>query len=294
MTTTGMLVAMQKPLPVRVRSTGQLLATADELDLTGVPNGDRWAAGLTFEAEGCGTRLGRYDINSGAWCTTDPDFEGTDDNDCTPLTFSAFMVVARETGATMTTGADWIDARNGRRFEGGVSAELANELWEGTYTGNPSLQSVASLTGLGNQALPPKTAMMLAEQYASINFRNERAVFHMRVDALAAATTDFDVVRDGSSLYSPGGHLIIADAGYSGSGPTANNNHTIPVDGSSWMYVSRAPFWKLGPARTIGGDPDGVDHSHNEITQTMIRDALVVFDTCGVIAIHIAAPDFGN
>lgn len=293
MTTTGMLVAMQKPLPVRVRSTGQLLATADELDLTGAPNADRWAAGVAFEREGCGTRLGRYDINSGAWCTTNPDFSESSDAGCDdgPVEFSAFQVAAQETGPTDSTGAAWIDARNGRRFETGLSAEIAAELWDGTYTGNPSLQSEASLpVGIGSTALPTKTAMMLAEAYAATNFRNELVAIHMNATLLAALNSDFDIIRDGNTLRSPGGHLIIADAGYSGSAPGG----TIPVDASTWMYVSRLPYWKVGAPRTLGGDPDGVDHSRNEVTQTMIRDAIVVFDPCGVTAIHVEAPDLGT
>lgn len=86
----------------------------------------------------------------------------------------------------------------------------------------------------------------------------------------------------------PSGHIIVADAGYDGHGPTG----TAAAAGQAYAYASGIVEYALGPVTEVGRGNQILNLVHDDRTEILNRGAVVRFDpeTCFGILIDLTAP----
>ena len=177
-----------------------------------------------------------------------------------------------------------------RQLEAVQSYEIANELWQGGLSlTQPSLNAAGSDT-VTLAAVGADVAVGLVEGALGRLTKGALGMIHMTPEVLAACVTAGVVYRDGNLWRSPSGHVIVADAGYTGSGP----GNAVPGAGAAgqWIYGTGPVQVRLGEVVVVPGDPQdttamaqALDRSDNTVMIHAIRAATWVWDECG----HVAA-----
>lgn len=158
-------------------------------------------------------------------------------------------------------------------FERGASAAVAAELWGGAaargeidesgtsgYEGNRWLtrsdDPVSAMTVLSDAAVTPTGAMALAESYLACCSDVGRGVVHVPPALLAvlhSAGALLEPTTPTGRRYTPAGHTVVSDCGYTGEAPgTAAAGPTDPDDGVLWMYVTGPMVVRVSPLQPIG------------------------------------------
>src|SRR5215510_135416 len=105
-------------------------------------------------------------------------------------------------------------------------------------------------------------------------------VLHLPAAVVAIAASNFELDRRGNQLYSPGGHLIAAGAGYPGTSPAG----TAPATGTVWLYATGALFGYRSDI--FVHDPvAALDRSVDTVKMIAERTYLLGWDCC-----HFAIP----
>lgn len=250
-----------------------------------VEDGDlRWAGGWEFLPEGCGIG-GRDSIacegNVGAM--TPERGPGVVQGD--PL-----WVWAGDTCSTFgSMGRDW-QGRARRQLAAIESYELANELWEGTVTTADSLAN-RFLAGPGadsdtvtNGPTDLVRALGCVEQGLAEALHGAQGMVHVTPQLLLHLVAAQVVQRQGNLWTTPTGHIVVADAGYTGAGPASVG----PTASSQWVYGTPIIQVRLGPVMVIPGDrlAEAMDRQVN--TVVVLAGRLAGFQWASECA-HIAA-----
>ncbi|MFH8805233.1 hypothetical protein ACH4F6_37785 [Streptomyces sp. NPDC017936] len=116
----------------------------------------------------------------------------------------------------------------------------------------------------------------LAEQYGG------QGVVHVPVAALATLKSRALVRKDDDTglLLTPGGHRIVAAAGYTGSGPDG----AAPAAGTVWLYATGALFGYRGDV-VVRDFPASFDRAKNTVRKQASRTYLFGWECA-----HLAAP----
>lgn len=199
----------------------------------------------------------------------------------------AFNAWAGDKCAPWELGRDW-RGRARRQLAASLSYQVAAELWTGASAAamsapNRSLASVDSDV-LTAGATSPTDALAVLEYGLGDCMHGARGVIHATRHAATYWAQLGLLRREGNQLLTFLDTIVVADAGYDGSGPDGQ----AAQDGSQWAYATGIPIVRLGPERTI---PDGDDvgaalnRSTNLIEYRAERRAAVGWDGC----CHLAA-----
>lgn len=208
----------------------------------------RWVGGWEFQPEGCGVG-GRDSIacegNVGVMEHTDR--PGIIDGD--PI-----WIWSGDNCSTFGSAErDWM-GRARRQLAAIESYELANELWEGTITIADTLVN-RYLAGpvsdiLTGAAATPVAALGCIEGGLAEYLHGAQGMVHVTPQLLTHLVSAQVVTRVGNLWVTPTGHIVVADAGYTGSGPDSSG----PTSSSQWIYGTPIIQVRLGPVQTIPGD----------------------------------------
>lgn len=212
----------------------------------------RWAGGWEFQPEGCG--IGGRDsiVCAGNTGVMDPE-RGPAIAVGDPV-----WIWAGDACSTFGTAErDWM-GRARRQLAAIESFELASELWDGTITVADGLDN-RYLAGPGADSdtvtdgpSSPVTALACVEGALAVALHGAQGMIHVTNQLLTYLVGSQLVTRQGNLLVSPNGHIVVADAGYSGDGPGGGAATTA----YQWIYGTPIIQVRLGPVELIPGSLD--------------------------------------
>lgn len=246
-----------------------LIAAAPEW--TGDPD-LRLPAGWSYQPEGCGLS-GRLPV------TCEGDTPAMDRFDRPGLVEGAALWVyaGDECTAAGSLTRDFI-GRARRQLAATESYQLANELWTGSASvaANPDLPN-RSLAGVATESDTVTTvASSAADALGCLEAGLASALFggqgmiHVTPQLLVHLVGQQLVLREGRVWTTPMGHIVVADAGYTGSGPGG-----VAAGATQWAYGTPMIFVRLGPVMTF---PDNLDDARGwaEALHRDVNDVVVV------------------
>lgn len=183
-----------------------------------------------------------------------------------------------------------LDARARRLLAAIESYEIANELWTGSLrdstTGglypmeNRALADIGADT-LTNGATAEVTALACLEQGLAVANRGARGMIHVTVQVLTHLAAEGVIYRDGNLWLTPVGNLVVADAGYDGSGPNGEM-----AGASQWGYATEMIGVRRSAVEVVPGDiGQALDRSVNRLRYLAQRVAATQWSGC----VHLAA-----
>ena len=264
---TGMEAVIE--LPLRKRTRGLLIETADR-----IPNSVRWLAGVTLRPWGCSG----FVPADADYC----DFESDELDDFfdvgTNPVFDAFDIYNTESCSTLDSDISVLNARVETRWGVMVSEQVAARL-------NVELAARAAVATTG----PINTSILIAkaEEQLALTLHGGLGMVHMSPAVLSMVVAEGSVdLRDGQ-WRTPGGHLVVADAGHTGVQPTGEP----PLDGTEWVYTTGAVLFGLGEPRVPTKATEYLDRDTNTNTARIIGTSVVAFDPCSASAIEYGYPE---
>lgn len=265
-------------VPVRPPRLG-LVAAASALGSVD----ERWQSSLGFESvpEGCGAS-GVLELECEGDTAQMQVDGGQGLNRGTP-----FVVWAGDRCSTFGfQSRDW-PARARRQLEVTRSFQIARELWDGALgIDNPLLTDATSDTVTSGAADPVDALACLEAGMAEQGF-GRQGMIHMPPQLMAHYVSASAVVRDGATLVSPMGHVVVPDAGYTGSGPGGS-----AAGASQWMYGTDVVALRLAEVTTIPTSLSdardlaaAMNRSVNDIVVWAVQLVAYQWDRC----VHVAA-----
>lgn len=199
-----------------------------------------------------------------------------------------FEVWAGDKCAPWELGRDW-RGRARRQLAASLSYQVAAELWIGTQAQAMADAPNRYLASIGSDVLtdgPTSATDALAVLEYAIGqcAHGARGVIHATRHALTYWAQLGLVRREGAQLLTFLDTIVVADAGYDGSGPDGQ----AALDGSQWAYATGIPIVRLGPERTIPDSDDlgpALNRGTNTVEYRAERRAAVSWDGC----CHLAA-----
>lgn len=243
-----------------------------------------WANGFAWRTERCPTWQG-YDP-----CDTLETLPAEDGNG-----IEYHRPVGYRVRDECTTLSGVFDTERVTRMSDAVASHvIAEELWEGTLTqANPydtrdetnrtnNYLARTTATTVGAGPYPIHEALGLLEEAARRDAGGQQIVIHMPIRLVPAD----GLVKVGNLLYTHTGALVIADSGYTGTGPAGQ----AVTDEAAWMYAT-GPVTVRQSTVDIGTDPvSTVDRATNRRTVWAHRLFAATFDPCTHFAIQAALP----
>lgn len=251
-------------------------------------NGVRWQRGVAWEPEACASS-GRVSIeNCGSTA------ELTAERHADFLNADPFLVwSADECSIFGSRARDW-SGRVTRQLEATQSFQIAEELWGG---------ELSAADGLDNRALIDSTSDTVTDAPASVLdafaclehglarcSNGRRGMIHVTPQVLVHLVTNSTVTREGTQYLSPLGNIVVADAGYDGSGPGGS-----PATTSQWAYATGLVQVTLeAQAELVPGTLEdaqsiwrGLDRSVNTLGIRAQKLAMFQWDECCHLAAEI-------
>jgi hypothetical protein len=233
---------------------------------------NRYAAGVTFEPYDL-TGLTLDDIPADL-CATEGDLGAA--RECVAwVTQTGFNLIDQFTGQTREEDEASMRANIAARWPLLLSEAFAREFLAGAGGSNHNLTADAEDIGATSTvqiAIAELEEIMARGTGTSEPLGNTLGMIHMTPSALVYAVTNGIVNRRGDTYYSPGGHLVVADAGYQ-----------VAETTTSTMYASGPVYWALGERDArLDTLSDGMSWSSKKNTLLWVEQAM------GVI---IFAPD---
>ena len=265
---TGMEAVIE--IPLRKRTRGLLIETADR-----IPNSVRWLAGVTLRPWGCSG----FVPADADYC----DFESDELDDFfdvgTNPVFDAFDIYNTESCSTLDSDISVLNARVETRWGVMVSEQVAARL-------NVELAARAAVATTG----PINTSILIAkaEEQLALTLHGGLGMVHMSPAVLSMVVAEGSVDLRDDQWRTPGGHLVVADAGHTGIEPTGE---TL-LDGTEWVYTTGAVLFGLGEPRVPTKATEYLDRDTNTNTARIIGTSVVAFDPCSASAIEYGYPDY--
>lgn len=151
---------------------------------------------------------------------------------------------------------DW-QGRARRQLAATESYELAAELWDGTVAtadalANPFLASAgANSDTVTNGATAEVSALACIEAALAELLKGQQGMVHVTPQLLTHLRAADAIGREGTVWTTSMGHIVVADAGYSGAGPGG-----VAAGASQWAYGTSMVQVRLGPVEVIPGNLD--------------------------------------
>lgn len=237
-----------------------------------------WEQGFSWIPERCGASY-----RLAPWCE-EPDGEFTPGSPGGAYYRPVSLEVA-ESCSTLNGRFD--RERFSRTVEAVAPYAVARELWEGELTqddeydvrGEPRTNAylASPAADIVGTAAAPLVAFGRLEQEAMQASGGQAVMIHTPVMLLPRLGDAFRHV--GQTLITHAGNVLVADAGYTGTGPAGQ-----AVGATTWMYAT-APVVVLMSSVAIDDDPSSVDHATNTRTVWGRRVIAAAFDDC----VHLAA-----
>lgn len=186
-----------------------------------------------------------------------------------------FMVFAADPCPSTIDDADVADkrdrqARARRLLAATRSAAVAKEFWSGAIstveaTGNTWLKKAGS-TVVGASAKPAR-ALAELDQAIATNLANNRGMIHCRVLVLDLLVQAMAVRREGNLWLTPFDNIVVADAGYDGTGPA----------GGEWMFATTPVEVAFGPV-FVNEAEEGLTRNTNSLFIVAQQDVIVLHE----------------
>jgi hypothetical protein len=194
---------------------------------------------------------------------------------------------------------DW-EGRARRQLQANESLELAAELWDGAIATAATLSNrffsgnVAWSDTVTNGPSSAVVALASLEQGMAELVNGQPGMVHCTAQALTHLVGSNLLTKEGGLWVTPSGHIVVADAGYSGDGPGADAADAT----SQWIFGTSLLQVRLGPVELIPGSIDdarnlaaSMDRQLNDIVVIAGRMAGVQWaNHCGFIAGEVNVP----
>lgn len=186
-----------------------------------------------------------------------------------------------------------------RALEAVQSFQIARELWEGnaasaqpdagldtpgsTWFLDPDLLTYAT----SGSAVSVVAGLSCVEQHLAETLEGQRGMVHVTVGVLTALLAEQAIWRDGTLWRTANGHVVVADAGYTGNGGAGGNGGDAGA--SQFIIGTDMLSVRLGPILvTPDSVADATDHRINDVLFTAQRPALVVWDALVSVAAEVS------
>jgi hypothetical protein len=265
-----MIAAPVNGAPAKAQLTGSLLAAA-------LPGGSsaRWENGVSWRPERCFTAAGfaPCDPTPGI-----PPYEPVGPQQTYPLGF-------RVRDVCTTLGGELDAERVRRQVEAATSFHVARELWTGVLsTANPVDTYVNPFLADDPTVVATTASGVLArlgalEQAAMEDAYGQQVFLHVPAHVVLPIANELE--RRGELLYTPLGNVVVADAGYPGSGPADT--------GTEWAYSTGPVTVHLSPVEVMSDPAQTIDRSINRQEIWGMRLFAAAYDPCTIFAIDTSA-----
>jgi hypothetical protein len=248
----------------------------------------RWMQGVKFQSVGC-EPLERI---AAMLCDAETSKVARELGDI--IEFDSFTVYDAQKGSLICTDIERVDGDIVQRYPSMVSEQLGNELMCGGVRDesqganvNPSLRSSAAI--LAGGPYTPNDALALLEQAAADFLHGGQAMIHMTPRGFSFLNFFDQGSLENNRWLTAQGHIIVADSGYDGCEPDANNigGDAPNTDADEWWYMSGSVFYALTEFVPLGIPYERIDYDYNQLTSIMEATATVVFDPCAVVAVPV-------
>lgn len=260
-------------IPARAQATGSLLAAVLR------PNDGRWEGGFSWRSERC------FEAQGFGVCDPNPD-------PVEPVPFELESVypqgyvVADE---CTTLGGQMNEERVRRQAEAVASFQVAQELWTGALSAanpatvqgspyvNPSLDNGAVIVASTATSVAARLAAL--EQAAMVSAGGQQVFLHVAPHIVLPIA---NLLRmSGDLLVTALGNVIVADAGYPGSGPAGT--------GTEWAYATGPIAVRMTPVEVLSDMESTLDRTTNRRKLYARRYFAAGFDACTHFAIDTSA-----
>lgn len=259
---------------------------------------ERWQAGIEWAPENC---AGGGAIGVDCFGST-PDMPVPDEN---PGIASAdpFVVWGADKCSTIGWQARDYEGRARRMLEATQSFSVAREFWDGAITLADSLINTPLTDAAADTVTAAAGPVGIVEALGLLDGalgecgKGRRGMIHMTTQAFVHARAAYAVELAGQVWITPNGTVVVADAGYTGSGPNGED-----PGATQWMYATSMVQVRLSPVDIIPGSlgearamREAMDNA-NTVRIRAQRLALVQWDQCCHLAaqVDIDAPLVGG
>lgn len=218
-------------------------------------------------------------------------------------TADPFVVWAEDHCSTLGWQARDYEGRARRQLEATQSARIANELWSGTLAqaaglGNIWLTKDPEIVSSGG--LDARPALGLLDEAVGAAFGGRRAMIHCTAQLLSEFTAGGIVSQSGQIWTTPMGTVVVADAGYPGTGPDGTNTGKQFIYGTPMIGYRLSPVM-LAPGSLADARAQAINRDTNLITIYAERLALLQWDSdtpiggtgkVGVVAVETTVAAF--
>lgn len=260
------------PTGLEQRPYALLLDVARNLSDGGIP---RWAlSGYKWVPLGCD---GLTVTSDGCDVTLDKQLGGFEDQ----IEQTPFLLLASIACSTLGSDPEYMDRVITDRLTTYASAAFATELMTGTNGGPLSFASATKLNSGSARTL--RLAFADLETWLALQLHGARGVIHLTPAAMALAAADRLVHFIDNRWVTATGHLVVADAGYTGPAPTGG---AVSAD-QDWLYASGNIYYEITPVKPVGErNFQSTNISRNIHEFFSERYGLVLFDPCAVGAVR--------
>lgn len=279
--------------PARAPQYG-LIAAAPVIEDSNAP--EAILAGWAFTPEGCGNS-GKLPI----LCAGDTTEMGTGIDNGDVIEGDPIWIYAEDRCSSMgSRNRDWM-GRARRQLTAVESFELADELWNGTVTASttPDLEnkwlagSAAWSDTLTSSGVTPVAALGCITQGLAETLKGQQGMVHVTPQMLQHLAADSIITKQGNLWVTAMGHIVVADAGYSGDGPGGT-----AAGATQWMYGTSMVRVRLGPVEVTPANLDdaknlamALDYGVNTLAVYAGRLAGYQMDNdCAFLAAEVALP----
>lgn len=163
------------------------------------------------------------------------------------------------------------------------SYQIAEELWKGTFV-NRALTDSAS-DELTTAAVSPLDAIARLEHGLARCGKGRRGMIHVTPQLLVHVAGAQAGAQTGNLWLTPTGNIIVADAGYDGSGPG-----NVAAGATQWAYATSMVEVRLGPIEVLDEMAVVLDRTVNTAVVIAHRAATVSWDECCHLAAEVSVP----
>lgn len=257
---------------LNARPYGLLLDAAR--DLPGVSGIPRWAlSGVKWVPRGCDNITVTTD-----GCDVEQDKQLNNFED--QIEQSPFLMLDAIACSTLGSDVDVMDNLITERLTVFASAAFASELMAGT---NSTISFASANKLAGGAARSLRLAFVDLETWLAAQLHGAQGIIHLTPAAMALAAADRLVQFIDGRWVTATGHLVVADAGYTGPAPTGG---TVSAD-QDWLYASGAIYYAITPVKSVGErNFQSTNIARNIHEFFSERYGIVVFDPCAVGAVR--------
>lgn len=255
--------------------------------------GERWIGGFAYEPLACGVIGPRPVVCADSAKPTDVDPAAIREYD--PV-----YLLGADVCTTLDTDRDRI-GRARQNLLATRSYQLAQELWDGVASraATPDLVNAYLAIGgadgaevLSDTAVPYVDALAQLDDALARCLHGTQGMIHMTPLTFALLGTAGALRAEGQRVLTPNDNIVIADAGYTGSAPGADEGDApvAPADlaAEANIYGTGLVYVRLGSEARVGESAvDEVDRTVNTWTTLVEQPAAATFAGCCLLTIPV-------